>query len=59
MTDPRTLLMQPVDEPLYGEAAKAVGRALRSRLVDEPLWGAEAQRVGEALAVRSDRAPVR
>lgn len=49
MTDPRTLFMQPVDEPLYGSAARAVAEALRGRPVDEPLWGAEAKRVGEAL----------
>lgn len=60
MLDPRTLLMQPVDEPLYGRAAEAVAKALRTRPVDEPLWGAEARRVGEALAaVRSARVGVR
>lgn len=53
MTDPRTLLMQPVGEPLFGEAAKAVGRALRGRPVDEPLFGEAARRVAEALAVRT------
>lgn len=58
MTDPRTLLMQPVDEPLWGRAAEAVGKALRGRPVDEPLWGAEARRIGAALAVRSAAAPV-
>lgn len=58
MPDPRTLLMQPVNEPLYGRAAEAVGEALRGRPVGEPLWGAEARRIGRALAVRPYRAPV-
>ncbi|MER7488696.1 hypothetical protein ABTY20_22885 [Streptomyces sp. NPDC126497] len=51
MTDPRTLLMQPVDEPLYGSAARAVAEALRPP-ADQPLWGATARRAAEALAVR-------
>lgn len=48
MTDPRILLMQPVDEPLYGQAARAAAEALRTP-VDEPLWGETAKRIGEAL----------
>lgn len=51
MTDPRILLMQPVDEPLYGRAARAAAEALNPP-VDEPLWGATAKRIGEALRVR-------
>jgi hypothetical protein len=49
MNDPRILLMrQPVDQPLVGEAAEAVGRAL-THPVDEPLWGVSAQIVGALL----------
>lgn len=48
MTDPRIALMQPVDEPLWGEASRAVGQALRPP-VDEPLWGEAAKQAGMAL----------
>jgi hypothetical protein len=48
MTDPRILLMQPVDEPLYGEASKTAARALRAP-VDEPLYGWTARVIGQAL----------
>jgi hypothetical protein len=52
MTDPRTLLMRPVDQPLYGEAAKAAGRLLRLP-VDEPLYGEAARVIGQALTKES------
>ena len=39
---------QPVDEPLFGEAAASVARALRHP-VDEPLWGADARILGALL----------
>lgn len=49
MTDPRTpLAKQPVDEPLSGEAARDIARALRHP-VDEPLWGTDARILGALL----------
>lgn len=49
MTDPRIpAVKQPVDEPLFGEAARAVAQALRHP-VDEPLWGTDARIIGALL----------
>lgn len=47
--DPRTALMKaPVDEPLVGEAAKAVAKAL-AHPADEVLFGTDAYILGRLL----------
>lgn len=49
MTDPRIpIARQPVDEPLFGQAARALAQALRHP-EDEPLWGTDARILGELL----------
>lgn len=49
MTDPRIpIARQPVDEPLLGQAARALAQAFRHP-VDEPLWGTDARILGVLL----------
>lgn len=55
MDDPRILLMrQPVNQPLTGNASRALGRVLRHP-VDEPLWGSTARITGALLTGRRGR----